>query len=191
MSLFFLAPEESWGAPPWRCGAGFNSDLFLRARCPFFSRAGSDLGAPSVAVRGGAQPCRCRCELDVPLLRKYAPGRAARGARHAAQSRPFQRPPGPPGPLRGGSLLSARSVTLSFSFDTALNISCAPHPEKSFPYKTLRFRVRPVSHYLSCDTFPRHFFFFVSIMLHVPSSRRLGGRASREGPASSSLNRKH
>ena len=32
----FFAREATWGAPPWRCGAGFNSEVLLRARCPFF-----------------------------------------------------------------------------------------------------------------------------------------------------------
>ena len=30
--LAALASEASWGAPPWRCGAGLNSEFLLRAR---------------------------------------------------------------------------------------------------------------------------------------------------------------
>ena len=53
---FFEASEASWGPPPWRCGAGFKSELFRRARSGFlFPRARSELGAPSVAMRGGVQ----------------------------------------------------------------------------------------------------------------------------------------
>ena len=69
-------------APPWRCGAGFNSELLLRARCEFFfSSRQKRAGGPSVAVRGGAQlgvvptssMCtfspRARSELEGPLWR--------------------------------------------------------------------------------------------------------------------------
>ena len=55
-------------ASPWRCGAGFNFDMSLRARCPlFFSREKRAGGA----LRGGAgrgSTRRCCCELDVPFF---------------------------------------------------------------------------------------------------------------------------
>ena len=36
MSAFFFSRARSeLGAPPWRCGAGFNSEMSLRARCDF------------------------------------------------------------------------------------------------------------------------------------------------------------
>ena len=43
MSAFFLAREASWGAPPWRCGAGFNSEMSLRGRCNFLGPSQANL----------------------------------------------------------------------------------------------------------------------------------------------------
>ena len=54
-------------APPWRCGAGLNSEFLLPARCSLFSLA------PEASW--GAPPWRCGAGLNS----KNAQGRAARG----------------------------------------------------------------------------------------------------------------
>jgi hypothetical protein len=56
-------------ARPWRCGAGFNCEMSLRARCPLFFSREKRAGAP---LRGGAgrgsTPKYCY-ELDIRFFR--------------------------------------------------------------------------------------------------------------------------
>merc|ERR1711965_17535 len=64
MSLFFLAPEASWGAPPWRCGAGLNSEFLLRARCDFFPSRQKRAGEP---LRGDVNSMLRHMRKAMPL----------------------------------------------------------------------------------------------------------------------------
>ena len=80
MSAFFFAREASWGAPPWRCGAGFNSEVLLRARCEFvlWGSTEASWGGPPWrcgAVFNSEMFVRARC----PKLQKNKQGRAACG----------------------------------------------------------------------------------------------------------------
>ena len=74
-------------APPWRCGAGFNSEMFVRARCPLFFSGEKRAGGPLRGGAGRGSTRRCSYELDVrfwaqapKILGRAAQGRAACGA---------------------------------------------------------------------------------------------------------------
>ena len=52
-------------APPWRCGAGFTSEMFVRARCNFFFSREKRPGGPLRGGAGRGSTRRCSYELDV------------------------------------------------------------------------------------------------------------------------------
>ena len=71
--LFFsLAREASWGAPSWRCGAGFSSEVSLRARCPlfFFLAREASWGPPPRRYGAGLSSEMSLDELDVTFRAK-------------------------------------------------------------------------------------------------------------------------
>ena len=81
---FFDIFDMAVPTPPWRCGAGFNSELSRRSRCHLFCKG--ELGGPSVTVRGGVK-LRFNASINRPghtfcqggeLLRRVRRGGAGR-----------------------------------------------------------------------------------------------------------------